>query len=200
MFRIATVGTLAAIGAFSALSHALATDWRGQRSTRLQLAAPSLAPLAHTRFCLEFPEECHVRRMIFRARTLTEDRRAELVGVNKDVNRAIVPRFRTSNRPWSIYPRFGDCNDYAVTKRHVLLGRGWASRSLLLAHGVSAAGEHHLVLVVRAAEGDLILDSLTDDIVALAKAPYRWLKVQSPRDPNHWSQVAHPPESGGRNS
>ena len=65
---------------------------------------------------------------------------------------------------WLISPKAGDCNDYAVTKRHELLARGWPSRALLLAEVIVPSGEHHLVVVVRTNEGDFVLDNLNASV------------------------------------
>ena len=95
--------------------------------------------------------------------TLTKARKAELAKVNREVNRAIRPQENPNGvtaEEWLVAPRDGDCNDFAVTKRHELLARGWPSRSLLLAEAVVASGEHHLVLVVRTREDDVVLDNL----------------------------------------
>ena len=87
-------------------------------------------------------------------------------------------------------PRAGDCNDYAVTKRHELLARGWSARSLLLAEVAIDSGEHHLVLVVRTGDGDFVLDNLSAHIRPWSKMSYRWLRIQSPKNPNYWSTIA----------
>src|SRR4029077_766233 len=120
---------------------------------RINFNTASLAPMAFARFCLKYASDCEVRRMAFRPKPvlLTEERKAVLTKVNRDVNRAIKPLANTNgvmDEEWLVSPREGDCNDYAVTKRHELLARGWASRSLLLAEVVLPSGEHHLVLVV----------------------------------------------------
>jgi predicted transglutaminase-like cysteine proteinase len=88
-----------------------------------------------------------------------------------------------------VAPKTGDCNDYAVTKRHALLARGWAARSLLLAEVVTNWGEHHLVLVVRTRDADLVLDNLTPDIRNWSKTNYEWVRIQSPVNPQFWSSV-----------
>jgi predicted transglutaminase-like cysteine proteinase len=77
-----------------------------------------------------------------------------------------------------------------VTKRHDLLALGWPSRALLLAEVVTTWGEHHLVVVVRAKEGDLVIDNLNANIRPWLKTQYRWVRVQSPQDPIMWSTVA----------
>jgi predicted transglutaminase-like cysteine proteinase len=169
---------------------------------RMRLDAPSLAPMAHTRFCLEYPEECEVRPMAFshagrllrRAHVaMTQARWSDLVNVNLDVNRSIVPEANdlgVLGDRWAVAPPAGDCNDYAVTKRHALLARGWPSRSLLLAEVVMAGGEHHLVLVVRTSRGDFVLDNLSPTIRPWSQAPYRWVRIQSPADPKFWRTIA----------
>lgn len=161
---------------------------------RLQLQEPALAPMAHTRFCLQYPDECRPRRMVFRggAVKLTAERWAELRAVNTMVNRAIRPEANTSgvaNEHWLIAPLAGDCNDYAVTKRHELIKRGWSPRALLLAEVVIATGEHHLVLVVRTSAGDVVLDNLNANVRLVGATRYRWVRMQSPKNPLFWSTV-----------
>ena len=41
---------------------------------------------------------------------------------------------------WRLYPRRGNCNDYAVTKRHALLAQGIPSSALLLARTRGSLG------------------------------------------------------------
>ena len=161
---------------------------------RLSLDTPTLAPMAYSVFCVKYPKECEVRKIAFRGTKLdlTAERMAELSEVNLKVNRNI--RFERNTQglageKWLISPSTGDCNDYAVTKRHQLLERGWPSRSLLLAEVVTRWGEHHLVVVVRTKQGDFVLDSLNSTIRPWAQAPYRWARVQSPSNPKYWSTV-----------
>jgi predicted transglutaminase-like cysteine proteinase len=164
-------------------------------ATKIAFDAPTLAPIAHTQFCLAYPKDCDFRRIEFRPRPaeLTEERWAELVSVNRSVNRSISPQrnaggLRTER--WDVAPRAGDCNDYAVTKRHELLARGWSARWLLLAEVQTQSGEHHLVLVARTRDGDFVLDNLGANIRPWSKTPYRWLRIQSPKNPHYWSTVA----------
>jgi predicted transglutaminase-like cysteine proteinase len=90
---------------------------------------------------------------------------------------------------WIINPDRGDCNDYAVSKRHELLRRGWPARALLLSEVVINSGEHHLVLLVRTRSGDVVLDNLTPQIKPWLQAPYRWVRVQSPSYNGLWATV-----------
>jgi predicted transglutaminase-like cysteine proteinase len=166
-----------------------------QQVARLQLDEPARAPMAHTRFCLQYPDECKVKRMVFRGgpTKLTPERWSELSTVNTSVNRGIRPEPNlggVATERWLIAPSAGDCNDYAVTKRHELIKRGWAARNLLLAEVVVPSGEHHLVLVIRTTEGDLVADNLNANIRPWTAPRYRWVRVQSPKNPLFWTTVA----------
>lgn len=161
---------------------------------RIHFAEPTLAPIAHTRFCMQYPKDCAVRRMIFRggAMALNKARWGELVKVNAEINRSIRPERNTAGvagERWLIAPKSGDCNDYAVTKRHELLNRGWSSRNLLLAEVVTSWGEHHLVLVVRTRGGDFVADSLSSGLRPWSQTRYQWVRIQSPSNPAFWSTV-----------
>jgi predicted transglutaminase-like cysteine proteinase len=161
----------------------------------IRFERPTLAPMAYTQFCLRYAEECRPRHTAFRGGPLplTAARWAELRQVNASVNAGIDPERNEAGlagEAWLISPARGDCNDYAVTKRHELLDRGWPSRALLLSEVVVASGEHHLVLVVRTSGGDVVLDNLTARIRPWSEAPYRWVRIQSPGDARLWATVA----------
>lgn len=161
---------------------------------RISFETPVLAPMAFMRFCIRYPQDCKVHRMAFRPApvTLTKARKAELAKVNREVNRAIRPQENPNGvtaEEWLVAPRDGDCNDFAVTKRHELLARGWPSRSLLLAEAVVASGEHHLVLVVRTREDDFVLDSLSWAVRPVSQIHYKWVRAQQAGNPKLWSAI-----------
>jgi predicted transglutaminase-like cysteine proteinase len=164
---------------------------------RVTFGTPALAPMAHTRFCLQYRADCETEGTDFRRRNLalTVERWNELNAVNRAVNRDIAPQPNLGGvltEEWLIAPRAGDCNDYAVTKRHELLAHGWPGRSLLLSEVVVASGEHHLVLVVRMKDVDLVLDSLNANVRPVDIVPYRWVRIESPHNPKYWSTVSVP--------
>jgi len=159
----------------------------------------ALPPIGHSRFCLHYPDDCKVQAIDFRRRNiaLTPQRWNELNRVNRDVNRAIVAKVTAESgatEAWVISPPTGDCKNYAITKRHVLLARGWPSRSLLLSEVVLPSAEHHLLLVVRLRDADLVLDNLSDNIrlAAMTYDQYRWTRIQSPQNPRFWMRVQKP--------
>jgi predicted transglutaminase-like cysteine proteinase len=171
----------------------------GVERNQIGFAEPVLAPMQHVRFCLNYPDDCAVHGVDFRKRhiVLTVDRWDALNAVNRAVNRYIAPQPDFSPpalAEWRILPAAGDCADYAVTKRHMLLALGWPSRSLLLSEVVVPSGEHHLVLVVQTKGLDLVLDNLSENIRPLRTIihQYRWVRMETPFNPKFWSTVTLP--------
>ena len=162
--------------------------------TPVAFNTPVLAPVAFIRFCARYPEDCRRRSTDFDQTpvSLTKARMAELSEINREVNLSIEPQPNLESvltEEWLVAPRRGDCNDYAVTKRHELLAHGWPSRSLLLAEVVTASGGHHLVLVVRTREADLVLDNLNWNIRPVSQVEYQWVRAQQADNPKFWSAI-----------
>jgi predicted transglutaminase-like cysteine proteinase len=161
---------------------------------RITFNKPTLAPVAFIRFCSRYPDDCKTNSTdLSRAPVqLTKAKWAELTKINRDVNRAIKPEENLGGvaaEEWLVAPRHGDCNDYAVTKRHELLERGWPSHSLLLTEVVVASGEHHLVVIVRTAEDDFVLDNLRQDVRPVSEIQYELVRAQQTENPRFWSAV-----------
>src|SRR5262249_14901937 len=113
-------------------------------------------------------------------------------------NAAIAPIHKSYGRnlreAWTIAPLAGDCNDYAVTKRHELLRSGLPAKALRLAVVKTKSGSGHLVLLAATTQGDLVLDHLTEEILPWQSTDYRWMKIESVGDPKVWHEVK-PPEA-----
>lgn len=170
----------------------------GEQASRIAFDNPVLAPMGHIRFCLQYPDECRASSLDFRRRhiELSVARWNELNEVNREVNRDIAPdpTLGPQTALWKIAPASGNCHDYAVTKRHDLLSRGWPSQNLLLAEVVVPSGEHHLILVVRMKDADLVLDNLNGNIrtAAMTRYQYQWVRIESPYNPKFWLNVTVP--------
>jgi predicted transglutaminase-like cysteine proteinase len=149
----------------------------------------ALAPIPFVRFCMSNPTECASDG---RTGHVALDAAAwqELNEINTMVNQRISPNYAQAGRlEWSLSTAYGDCNDYAVQKRHELLSRGWPASALSLAVVTTALGEGHLVLTVRTDRGDIVLDNLRSRIVAWNATGYRFSKRQSASQPNYWVEV-----------
>ena len=80
----------------------------------------------------------------------------------------------------------GDCEDYALLKRHMLMQRGWPSGALLITVVMDENREGHAVLTARMQAGDLILDNRSKEIRLWTKTPYEFVMRQSSRNPQMW--------------
>lgn len=171
-----------------------AGHFRKARASFLHEGAPALAPMGHVMFCVHNPQECRKPALLRVARVeLTDERMVELRRVNDAVNAAIRPRYDRSGPgiidQWNLAPAAGDCEDYAITKRHRLIEKGWPASTLRLAVGYTAGGEGHAVLVVKTKSGDLVLDNRTDGIRQWHATDIRWVSIQSGADPRFWRSI-----------
>jgi predicted transglutaminase-like cysteine proteinase len=195
-FLAAAAAVVAAVGVQQSARAAFVGAPLGLRGAiqYIKFDQPTLAPMAFKMFCLKYKDECKPRpqHIVFSGGRLklTAERMVQLQQVNEQVNSAIRPEPNLEGlrgEKWLLHPASGDCNDYAVTKRHDLIAKGFPARSVLLSEVVVPWGEHHLVVVVRTSSGDLVLDNLTGHILPWSKKSYRWVRIQTPKNPNYWA-------------
>ena len=159
-------------------------------------ASPTLAPFQHVRFCLRYPTDCSSNPSGQERIDLSEETSELLNRVNRSVNISIQPTLKSYGsdlgQGWTIAPDMGDCNDYAVTKRHALIESGLPSKALRLSVVKTASGAGHLVLVVVTTKGDIVLDNLTEAVREWQSTDYQWLKIQSASDPRFWNEIKMP--------
>jgi predicted transglutaminase-like cysteine proteinase len=118
--------------------------------------------------------------------SLTPERMSELRQINSRVNSTIVEvsdmdqygredvwTLPTSGR--------GDCEDFALLKRQLLIQRGWPASALSISVGTTAYGEAHAVLVVATANGEYVLDNLTSSILPPGQTGHTFHSRQSGR-------------------
>ena len=164
--------------------------------TPIMNAAPTLTPFQHVRFCIRYPSDCKSNPAENDHIDLDAETSELLKRVNHSVNMSIIPTRKSYGRNlgdgWTIAPDTGDCNDYAVTKRHELIAKGLPSKALRLAVVRTASGVGHLVLVVVTTKGDIVMDDLTDVIRPWLSTHYHWLKIQSATDSRFWHEIKRP--------
>jgi predicted transglutaminase-like cysteine proteinase len=121
-----------------------------------------------------------------------------LLPVARKVNRSVNGRVRSiadsvqygAKEVWTLpSPRGGDCEDYALLKKHDLIGKGVPAQRLLLATVFGQRTGSHAVLILRLDEGDYVLDNMTDDIKPWSKTKYTFLRIQDPGAPERWKTV-----------
>ncbi|MCD2178062.1 transglutaminase-like cysteine peptidase [Rhizobium sp. C1] len=161
----------------------------------ISVESRTVGPYAGVVFCMQNPQECATKRTR-RSHieiSLNERRFAMLEAVNQSVNGAIRPENDSAEAGgdvWSLSPVAGDCEDYAITKRHELIARGWPANTLRMAVVYTAFGEGHMVLVVKTNSGDLVLDNRVQAIRRWDKTGLKWVMIQSSSNPKKWMTVA----------
>lgn len=148
-------------------------------------------PIGYFQLCKAGHPVCNsVRGNLAAARNgavqITRRLASDLVTINHQVNNSIRPR---RGDRWQVEPRFGDCKDYALTKKSRLMSKGWPSSALLVATAFTAAGVRHAVLIVRTDRGDVVLDNLTKKVRGWTPTLYRWLAIQSPSKRYSWLKL-----------
>ena len=86
----------------------------------------------------------------------------------------------------------GDCEDFALLKRKLLMKAGFPRQALLMTVVKEANGEGHAILTVKTDQGDFALDNLDDAVKPWNKTPYRFVKRQSETNQNVWVALGAP--------
>lgn len=116
------------------------------------------------------------------------------VAVNRKVNREVraisdlAQYGRQEN--WSLpTARGGDCEDFALLKKKLMMQAGVNPRHLLIATVLDRDRNAHAVLVMRTRMGDFVLDNLDDRILHWQSTGYTFLRMQNPDNPAAWTAV-----------
>ncbi len=121
----------------------------------------------------------------------------ELERVNKWVNAHIEPI--TDLEHWGVIDQWdypsdgkGDCEDFALLKRKILLAEGFPRQALLMTVVKDADHEGHAILTVKTSGGDFVLDNLSGEMKLWDRTNYRFVKRQAQSDQNVWVQLGDP--------
>lgn len=125
-----------------------------------------------------------------RAFIMTDEVMSYLLAVNTEVNRTIHPMSDIAQfgveEHWTLpHSGYGDCEDYQLLKRLMLVKAGFPRRALLMTTVLDELNEGHAVLMVRTDRGDFILDNKTDEVSLWHQTPYTYLKRES-QDGSGW--------------
>jgi predicted transglutaminase-like cysteine proteinase len=128
---------------------------------------------------------------------LSADAWKDLQRVNLWVNTNVKPM--TDMDHWGVVERwnypddgYGDCEDYVLQKRRMLIKAGWPREALLITVVRDRNGDGHAVLTVKTDKGEFILDNQSDEILPWTDTGYRFVKRQSQSDPNVWVSLGDP--------
>lgn len=144
-------------------------------------AAQTIGPAGFYDMCTSLSAEC---QPVAQSESLSL---AEVRRINRQVNKDIRPQPEPAGVDvWQVGPRDGDCDDYAMTKRHDLIAAGFGSERARIAVGVARGGQLHAVLVVNFGRHFYVLDNLTDAVLPVERSAVRILTVQSTENPRLW--------------
>jgi predicted transglutaminase-like cysteine proteinase len=150
-------------------------------------------PIGHYEFCQTYQSECVPTGKDQGPMTLTEDRWRKILDINYTVNSSIQPMtdqeiYGVEER-WA-YPRtVGDCEDFVLLKRKLLMAQGIDPSNLLITVVLQPNGEGHAVLTVRTDRGDFVLDNMRNKVMNWSDTEYTYLKRQSSNDPGAWVKL-----------
>ena len=155
------------------------------------VGATARAPIGYVEFCNELPMECAGSNGEPRDVVLSAKVWKDLVRVNKWVNDSIAPM--TDMDHWGVVEKWsypddgkGDCEDYVLLKRRMLMQAGWPREALLLTVVRDRRGDGHAVLTVKTDKGDFVLDNQEEQVLLWSDTGYRFVKRQSQTNPNTW--------------
>ena len=163
----------------------------------ISLGASSRAPIGWIEFCAENQRECATRPMEARDVVLTPTAWARPGADQRWVNTKIKPI--TDMEHWGVVERwsypddgYGDCEDYVLLKRRMLIQAGWPRQALLITVVRDKRGDGHAVLTVKTDKGEFILDNQNEEVLLWSETSYRFVKRQSQTDPNIWVSLGDP--------
>ena len=157
----------------------------------------NLPPIGYVTFCREHQAECRPGGRFADRIQLTAAKFQEIEEVNSAVNTAVAPitdleLYGTAEVWTSPAANKGDCEDYVLLKRRMLVQRGFPESPLLITVVRDENNEGHAVLTVRTDGGDFVLDNKRRDVVRWAETPYTFVKRQSEKNPLVWISLLPP--------
>ena len=168
-----------------------------ERPVFISLGETTRAPIGWIEFCVEYDPECKTKPSQPRDVMLSAPTWKTLERVNLWVNTHIKPM--TDMDHWGVVERwnypddgYGDCEDYVLLKRRMLMQAGWPREALLITVVRDKRGDGHAVLTVKTDQGEYILDNQNDQILLWTDTGYRFVKRQSQSDPNVWIALGEP--------
>jgi len=101
--------------------------------------------------------------------------------INRDVNASVTYKtdLEQYGKPehWCLPTDFGDCEDYALLKRKMLIDAGFDRDKIHLCT-CFVGGDGHCVLLVETDRGNYILDNNQSEPVQPSFLSYKWDKIQ----------------------
>jgi len=161
------------------------------------ISGPASVPYGWADFCRRYAGECDSGPFAPLDVNLTPKTMKEIERVGKWVNAHVKPVSDIEH--WGVIDQWdyptdgkGDCEDYALFKRKILMGEGFPRQALLMTVVKDGQNEGHAILTVKTNAGEFVLDNLNDEVKPWNRTGYRFVKRQSQPDQNLWVQIGDP--------
>jgi predicted transglutaminase-like cysteine proteinase len=167
-------------------THAASVSFGPPEPTAFAPAAASLdrPPAGWADYCIRHEDDCqlHIRQPL--RVMLTHQVFDRLTATNVAINHVVRPM--TDMEHWGVEDHWdqaedsnGDCEDYQLLKRKLLVEAGVPRRAMLLTVVRDEDGNGHATLMVRTNLGDVILDNETDEILLWKDTGYSFMQRES---------------------
>jgi predicted transglutaminase-like cysteine proteinase len=195
MLRVALALSVvtASFCATSATADPVHTGKGARQAMFMRVFGPAAPPFGFVQFCDREASECQPAGRATGRVEATAYRLSELDAINRLVNGSIAPttdqELYGREEHWTLPTHSGDCEDYALLKRKMLIERGWPSSALLMTVVRDERGDGHAILTARTTRGDFILDNKVADVRIWYRTGYRYVMRQSYVDPRMWMSL-----------
>jgi len=161
------------------------------------VGGPASVPYGWADFCRRYAGECDGGPLAPVDVSLTPQAMKEIERVDKWANAHVKPV--SDMEHWAVIDQWdypadgkGDCEDYALFKRKILMDEGFPRQALLMTVVKDKHNEGHAVLTVKTNAGEFVLDNFSDEVKPWDHTGYRFVKRQSQTDQNDWLQIGDP--------
>jgi predicted transglutaminase-like cysteine proteinase len=196
-YKIGRCMVLAALFGGGAMAASGETGDLTMRATFAGIGKATSVPYGWVDFCKRYSGECNTPDLQPVDINLTPKTLKELDRINKWVNVNIEPVADMDH--WGVVDQWdyptdgkGDCEDYVLLKRKMLMEEGFPRQALLITVVKDEKGEGHAILTVKTNRGELVLDNQESRVLPWTQTGYRFVKRQSQENPNVWVQVGEP--------
>ncbi len=197
MFGVGKWTLAAAFGAVLLVSIASAAQAQPLKASFAAVGEETSVPYGWVDFCSRYARECADDDRAPQPIPLTAAAMKTIQRINAKVNEEIEAVSDMDH--WGVVDQWdypadgrGDCEDFALLKRKLLMKAGFPRQALLMTVVKEANGEGHAILTVKTDQGDFALDNLDDAVKPWNKTPYRFVKRQSETNQNVWVALGAP--------
>lgn len=198
MFGVITKSALA-LGVAGAACFAISAESLAgpDAATFAAVGGETSIPYGWVDFCQRYQGECQDDERMPQDIELSQAAFRKIQRVNAFVNKSITPVADQDH--WGVVDQWdyasdgkGDCEEYALMKRRLLIEEGFPRQAVLLTVVKEKNGDGHAVLTIKTNRGEFVLDNLTDALRPWTSTPYRFVKRQSQQNQNSWVAIDAP--------